>query len=342
MIENLEVDAEGAMLDEDESDDEFFSDEFSDDSGICVASQSPFNQLKRDMTPIYSGIWKKIVTEAPADAEKVDIARHRVEYRYSLYQEGVVESFDSNYRKRKCAILDIYDKRQQSTLQGMIEAIGSMKDGEKSLFIITFEKMFKALGCPPRVGEKADILAEINVCSVTEIGDDEKIRLLTSNIDEFHKLQGTFADALLRASNAFKQGSFKVAIGLYKKVLSKALFAKTRSADEKREREEIINKTYLNIAICYNVLEEYREALTNLEMVEQLSKTSVPTMKFLYTKGKALMMLSEYAKAEKVINAGFTREPANTSMHQLLKELKNRMAVENANSKAFAKKFIVG
>lgn len=115
--------------------------------------KTTFGDMKKEMSEILRGIWKKIVKPAEENSPLVDLNRYRVSIRYNMYQEGDEEPFDSNFLTGKECVIDILNYAKQAPLEGFIEALNTMQVGEQSLFIITYKKMFKEMGCEPRVSE---------------------------------------------------------------------------------------------------------------------------------------------------------------------------------------------
>ena len=66
---------------------------------------------------------------------------------YSLSIEGQDEPFDSTYLRGKCERHRLEDNR---LIPGLSIAVRSMKNHEKSEFIIGPEYAFGDMGCPPR------------------------------------------------------------------------------------------------------------------------------------------------------------------------------------------------
>lgn len=113
----------------------------------CATS---FADLKASMTEISDGIFKRIQKQPEESAKKVNLDRQRITYHRNMYAEGKDHPFDSTYLNGKTDEVCLPLKKEEY-LEGFLEALSSMKEGEQSLFVISFKKMFKELGCPPRV-----------------------------------------------------------------------------------------------------------------------------------------------------------------------------------------------
>jgi hypothetical protein len=123
-----------------------------------------FEEMKKSMVEVYNGVWKKVMSPAPENALQADLSCHRVAIRYSMYQEKEEEPFDSNFITGK--YVEISLNSYQRPLEGFVEALSSMCEGEHSLFIITYKKMFRETGCPPRVSLSYLIIDCFNTLNV--------------------------------------------------------------------------------------------------------------------------------------------------------------------------------
>lgn len=102
------------------------------------------------MTEVLPCVWKKILKRPAKDAAKIDLLRTRVIYHRNFYVEGEDLPFDSTYLKNKKDTICL-SLNEGLHLPGFLQALETMKEGERSYFIIGYQQMFKELGCPPRV-----------------------------------------------------------------------------------------------------------------------------------------------------------------------------------------------
>lgn len=135
----------------------------------CTTS---FDEWKLEMIEVLPGVHKKVIKQAPESAKQIDLSRTRITYHRNLYIEGEDHPFDSTCKYKvyswseTCEIiifmfLDLNGKTDEiciplksgTYLEGFLEALETMKEGEQSLFIVCYQKMFKELGCPPRVSQ---------------------------------------------------------------------------------------------------------------------------------------------------------------------------------------------
>lgn len=143
--DNVDVDVEDEIG-------EFWTNVSEDDPDIYKnPCSSNFNELKIRMVEVTEGVFKKVQKKAPVDAKDVDLQRTRVYYHRNLYLENADHPFDSTYLNGNKPDEICIPLKRTKVLAGFMEAIGSMKEGEQSLFVVTYKKMFGELGCPIRV-----------------------------------------------------------------------------------------------------------------------------------------------------------------------------------------------
>ena len=92
------------------------------------------------------GVKKRLLT-AGLEADGPVPEKGSITIHYSLSIEGQDEPFDSTYLRGKCERHRLDDNR---LIPGLSIAVRSMKNHEKSEFIIGPEYAFGDMGCPPR------------------------------------------------------------------------------------------------------------------------------------------------------------------------------------------------
>lgn len=134
----------------DEEEEDMFWDKEQDPNTFKSPCVTSLMELKASMAEISDGIFKRIEKKPEQGAKKVDLDRQRITYHRNMYSEGEDYPFDSTYLNGETDEVCLPLKKD-SYLEGFLEALSSMKEGEQSLFVISYKKMFKELGCPPRV-----------------------------------------------------------------------------------------------------------------------------------------------------------------------------------------------
>jgi FK506-binding protein 6 len=254
-----------------------------------------FDELKReDMQETrYVGVWKKVIQPAKANAKAVDFASQRIKYHRNIYLDGLDYPIDStNLLSKPGVILPDTDMKPI----GFFEAMKTMKEGEKSCFIISYEKMFGEVGCPPRIPEKSDILAEIVILKIDDIGDQELIDILEKNsekLKKFKDLKASFEESRMRAKDYFKShDGLNKAVKMYKKILETLNFCDLESEDDKKDSIELKIMILTNLVICHIKKDKPHDALKFIAQIESLVDIN-QNAKILFNKAKANRMIGE-------------------------------------------------
>lgn len=113
--------------------------------------ETSFADWRKEMIEISDGVYKKTLKQSKADAKEVVLDRQRIIYHRNFYVEEEDAPFDSTYLSGKPDEICLPIKSGGVFLEGFLEALATMKEGEQSLFVVSYKKMFKELGCYPRV-----------------------------------------------------------------------------------------------------------------------------------------------------------------------------------------------
>ena len=113
--------------------------------------ETSFDEWKSTMTEVTEDVLKKVVKKPKEDAKKIDLLSQRISYHRNMYVENEDYPFDSTYLNGKSDEICLPLDSNGVFLIGFLEALESMKEGEKSLFLIGYKKMFKEIGSQPRV-----------------------------------------------------------------------------------------------------------------------------------------------------------------------------------------------
>lgn len=337
----------GTMFDIDTNDEETFYDasndvdfaNFENSEEHLIPLETPFSELKTKMEVTSEGVWKKIYKEAKKDAELVDFSKHRVTYHRNLYQETESHPFDSTWLNGKPDIISPNDTH--CILEGILDALSTMKEGEQSYFILSYSKMFKENGCEPRVLPRADIFCDLKVLKLEEIGDQINVDELekSSFTKSFPTAKDIYHDGRLRAKNLFENKKFDAAIKMYEKMWQMLEFCSTENEDEIRERKELMIQNFTNLATCYNVREDPNKTMAMIRQIESLSDIN-GNPKGLFIKGKALRMIGEYKDAEIALTKAYRLIPSSAIAKEL-KILDSCIAKYKDMTKKFSEKLFI-
>lgn len=297
-----------------------------------------FDQQKLQMENISDDIWKKIIVPAQSDAKSIDLSRHVIIYHRNFFMENHTVPFDSTHLKSGDPD-EFHPDNIQNLLTGLIEAMSSMKEGEKSLFIIGSAKMFGPLGCVPRVLPNADILLELEIVKVKEIGDVNFLKEFDMlSVKSFNEAQKFYEEAKLKAKYFFSKQCYSDAISVYQKILQVLELSSTETKEEKEEKISSSIQIMTNLALCYNKNDQARRALTIISEIEK--KCCIDdNAKILYQKAKAYRILEDYKNAAVLFKKAYNLKP-NKEIAREMEFLNKTMAVYEQKSKDTAKKML--
>lgn len=293
-----------------------------------------FEEQKEQMELVFDGVWKKVQKAPPSNAKSIDFARHRITYHRNLFMENEPAPFDSTYLNGKP---DEICNNVEEHLQGFIEALSTMKEGESSQFIISHEKMFKS-GCLPRVLPDADILAELKVLKVAEIGDDECVNELDlQSFRPLNEAKKLVEEGRLRAKDYFINEKYKDAIKIYQKVIQIIELAQTKDEEEETDKIRLSIEVLINLALSYNMSEQPKKTISTITDIEKKCKID-DQPKVLFIKGKALRLLGEFKEALIVLKMAQRLRPNDKAILKELEMLNINVADYNEISKKMSKK----
>lgn len=297
-----------------------------------------FEEQKEHMEQVFEGVWKKIQKAPPSNAKLIDFARNRITYHRNLFMENEPAPFDSTYLNGKP---DEICNNTENYLKGFIEALSTMKEGESSRFIISPEKMFGKEGCMPRIMPNAEILAELKVLKVDEIGDDNCVNEL--DLQSYRPLEQAkklVEEGRLRAKDHFINENFEKAIRIYQKVIQIIELATTKDEIEESEKVGLSTQILINLALSYNMIEQPKNTIATITEVEK--KCNIDNLpKVLFAKGKALRLLGEYKEALIAFKMAQRLRPNDKAITKELEKLDISVADYNEISKKMAKKLFI-
>lgn len=328
-----------AMLDEDFTGDDEELDfmNFPEVENYMNPLHQTFDEQKATMEQVFEGVWKRVLKPAPLNAKSIDFSRHRITYHRNFFMENEPAPFDSTYLNGNkpdevCQDLNNY-------LEGFLEALSTMREGESSLFIISYQKMFGEAGCMPRVLPKADILAELKVIKIDDIGNAKYV----NELDDFspkplEKVKEYVEAGRLRAKDHFKSEEYENSIQVYQKILQALEFAIVNNETEKVEKIDLSIHILSNISLCQIKLDQARKALKTIAQIEE--KCNIDNQpKILFQKGKALRLLGEFKEAAVALKKAQQLKPNDHTISKEMEVLNKSMADYDETSKNMAKKY---
>lgn len=177
----------------------------------------------------------------------------------------------------------------------------------------------------------------MKVLKVQEVGDQEIIdKLNTQEGTKFADIKESLEEVRLRASDFFSKKKIDTAIKLYQRILQATKFAITCDEKEETARNDILNRTHTNLAICCNKKGEFSDTLYYVRNLEALG-TIENQPKILYAKGIALMKMGEYVEAAETLAKALKLKPLDKQIVEAVEELNNRKKAYDELQSAFGK-----
>lgn len=272
-----------------------------------------FDQLRKQMVPLSNFIYKKVVK--PGNVEIPPNSRVVVDY--NAYFENEEQSYDSTYMRGKPLKIRL---GYGEVLEGLEEAVKTMKKGEESHFVISHNIMYGENGCPPRIKPKADVLFIIRCKDFTE--------LMPETVDPTNETTFTllYKKAIILdsdAKSAFRRGNHLNAISKYKRAAEELQYAQLKDGTEEKLQSEMLRKLFLNLAVCYNKVQQPKKACTMINNLKDLGSIH-NNAKALYQEGKALRVIGDYDRARNSLRRAVQLQPDDESIAQEIRLLEEK------------------
>merc|ERR1711981_994967 len=250
---------------------------------------------------------------------------------YSLSIEGQDEPFDSTYLRGKCERHRLDDNR---LIPGLSIAVRSMKNHEKSEFIIGPEYAFGDMGCPPRVPARSMILARIELLNFAEEGESEA--MLSMDSKERNKTY-TFEDVLKvvqkehRTGNSyFGKDEYKSAAKCYERACKLLDELELANDEEEQKQSHLLLKFYNNRGLCYTRINWPKKACLVLQDALKIDETNA---KANYRLGVAKRMLCHYDAARRYLMKALQVKAGNAEIGAELANVDLLIKKERDNQK---------
>ncbi|KAJ0181660.1 hypothetical protein K1T71_002382 [Dendrolimus kikuchii] len=290
-----------------------------------------FSDLESKMTAVDTDkfVKKKIVEEGGglpiSDEFTVCIA-------FSGYWEGQKEAFDM----RSVAKPLVINMKEHGLLPGLEIAIKSMLVGEVSIFLLSYKVMYGELGLPPRIKPKQDCVFYIKLIKSTYTPKNGDINFKEPNM--FERVHHEVCLLMSSGLAMHKSKNTPVAANLFKRAV--AMLHKCRLADENEEKrqEKLLIKLYLNLAICYNDINQPLKACTACNELNRLNSLW-NNHRALFQNAKALRMISQFDSAEKRLKRAMKLSPESVKIKAEF-ELLNNTKESIKNNRLASNKFI--
>lgn len=211
---------------------------------------------------------------------------------------------------------------------------------EEALFCISYEYAFGPLGCPNRYPPESDILVDIKIVKVENVGDEKAAQKFMKNneIKSFNETIGDANEVYIKARDLFKRKNVTQAIKSYQKIVQIIETTPTVSDDEKKQQQELLVKVYTNLCVCYNIKEEPLQTLSALKELKRLTNIQ-SNSKLLFAEGKAQMLLGEYIFANDAFVKALKLKPKDEDIKKAIKQLEEKTNKHKQWKKNFTESF---
>lgn len=290
-----------------------------------------FEELKLHMQQVNEHLWKKITKNGAEQEPVVPPNNARVCIRYNAYWEGEGAPFDSSFlRGSSCTF---YTGRNE-VLEGLEAAVQTMHKGEHAQFIISYNLLFREMGCPPRVKPKADGLFIIELVSYNLIGDmDADKQIPEEDRNKFPLVIDKVKEIHLKGLDFFSQGMHRNACRTFEKAVDILKFCRLANDEEEKEQTTFLLKLYTNLAVCYIKVNAPAKTCIMCKEIRALTNNK-PSCKAMFQEGRALLMLGEYERSRHLLIKAQHMEPHNVDINKELKILNERYTRYKENEKA--------
>ncbi|CAO1441226.1 unnamed protein product [Diamesa hyperborea] len=315
-------------------DDEYDEEEVQKYSNPCSTT---FDDLRSGMEKLSDYVYKK-TTKPGQGTEKIDIYRNRITYHYNIYLEKADRPCDSTHLRGFPEILCL--PLEQDAIVGIQEAISSMVKKEEALFCISYQAAFGPLGCLDRYPPKSDILVDIKIMKVENVGDDKVAQNFMTNY-KAKSFQTTLEDAnevYIKARDLFKRKNVSQAIKSYQKIVQIIETTRTNSDEEKKQQQEFLVKVYTNLCVCYNNKEQPNQTMSALKELKAITNVQ-SNSKLMFAQGKAHMLLGEYIEARTAFVQAMELKPKDEDIKKAIIQLEAKTNKHKQWEKNFTASF---
>lgn len=262
-----------------------------------------------------------------------------VYFHYNSYLEMEEIPFDSSYLRNEkplrmqLGLGDLYVGFEKSLL--------TMREGEKSQFLVHPDYAFGKLGAPPRIPPNATILLEIELIKIVDCSGIDRSDELPGENSAFSEIYSKAKGYQILGNDFFGQGNISAAIDKYKKAEKVLLTSKTSNFEEENQFKELLLKLYINLCVCYN-----HPKIKSPEKVCTAAKNAFygctegagKSAKLFFNLGKAFIELNEFDKAGKNLKKALSLEPQNKNTNDLLAVLEEKKKVYYQHEKLACQK----
>lgn len=331
----------------DSEDEEAFNENLLKFSNLAVAGDigdedgyvegQPFEIISSKMTNLMENglVMKRILREGYGALPK---DRDIVRVHYNGYIEYQPEPFDCTYARKKPHQFSI---NNGEVLPGLDIAVQSMRLNEKSQFLLKPQVAYGILGCLNRVPANSDILFEIELLEIVNVGAVAEYEALPEDQQRQFDHVYHYCVALCAKGKDLFNKNIHSSIKEYNKAVGKLENALMDDYNDEVKQQELLHKLYVNLIVCYTRCEQPRKSCIYFNRLMALVKGTslkIPAKAY-YNNARSLRMLGEFRLAKTRLNLAHEKEPNNpdilNEMIALDKDINDYKDKEVEMAKAF-------
>ncbi|CAG0889599.1 unnamed protein product [Darwinula stevensoni] len=241
-----------------------------------------------------------------------------VKIHFDAYIEYSGEPVDSTYLRGK---MEGFRLGTQKVIPGLELAVGSMRKGEKSQFLIHHKYAFGKKGCPPRIPSEAMLLFCVELLHFLE---DEEATMADMSAEERRSAGFAFIAKIIKrdkrqGTQLFRENDFRGAVGKYKKALRNLENCWVKDEEEEKKKNAELVKLYLNEALCHFKLGHPTLCIQACKNVHLLD---VRNCKNHFRWAQALRLLGEFPNARRKLRRAEELDPGNEEIKEEFRRLK--------------------
>ncbi|XP_071944014.1 inactive peptidyl-prolyl cis-trans isomerase FKBP6-like [Antedon mediterranea] len=230
------------------------------------------------------GVRKKIIKHGLGEVVSTD---NSVKVHYNGFLEYSDEPYDSSRLRNRPQHFRL---GSGEVIPGMDVAVSTMRKGELSQFLVSFEYAFGEKGVPPRIPQEATILFEIELIHFSEDCIDDRL-----DKDATFKEVLTVVNSLRQNGNdLFKAKIFPKAFSRYQKAHRLLEDVHLQNDDEEKEMKAMMLKVCLNMSLCSFKMGKAPRTVTFANKAIAIDDKNA---KAHFRKGQALITLGDFKRA---------------------------------------------
>lgn len=269
------------------------------------------------------GIRKKILQEAPDDAEGPPPKGYEVSAHYTGTLASDGSKFDSSVDRGTPFKFTIGSGQ---VIKGWDEGFASMKVGEKAMLEISPEYGYGTTGSPPKIPGNATLHFEVELLGFQEKQKEKWEMSTDERLERATKLKA-------EGTELFTAKEFEQAVSKYVDAANFAVDEGISGDDIPEEERPMFVSCWSNAAMCYIKTKNWTEAIQACNSVLEI-EAEQKNIKVLYRRGVARMHLGFLKESKADLMVAYNIDNGNKDVRKALASLKEAIAESKRKEKA--------